>query len=466
MYSRVMCPRSPLPRLAGVRKAVALALLSVFAGSISASALLAQESGGSFGGGAWDEPAGGGSGGGGGGGGGSDWGSSGGTSGHDFAEEARRDEERRARDEERRRREDERRQEEERRRQEEQERLRQEEEARRLAERARKLALPPAQRAQELAWPITPPRPEPSTARDLAGPMAEAERPSSSWASPEPAPLFDPAPSATVIGPVEWPATLCCGLPLALLLLPLAWLLTQNRSVHVPDSQARAYRRSFLAPAPASASKPALALRVSAAFDWSARPELQRELAAMAQRHDLRARPGLHAAALEVSALLARHAPSARYVTWELATGDARSWFTNRTNDLRARFKAELVRNQTTQNGPAYTAKEHEGEGLVVVTVLVASKVRIPEPPQAFSAAALASVIQSIAGRNAGETLALEVIWSPAAEDDRMSSYELESHYPELQKISDAVGRMQCSYCRAPFPKELGRCPACGAPVA
>lgn len=272
--------------------------------------------------------------------------------------------------------------------------------------------------------------------------------------------MFNPAPSATVIGPVEWPASFCCGVPLALLLLPLAWLLTQNRNVRVPD----AYQRPFLAPA--SAPKPALALRVSAAFDWNARPELQRALAAMAQRHDLRSRPGLHAAALEVSALLARHASSARYVTWELATGDARSWFMNRTNDLRARFKAELVRNQATQQSATYTAQAHEGEGLVVVTVLIASKVPIPQPPSQFDAAALASVIQSIAARNPGETLALEVVWSPAAEHDRMSSYELESHYPELQKISDAVGRVQCGYCRAPFPKELGRCPACGAPVA
>lgn len=441
MYSRVMCRH----------KLVVLALLLAVLGP---SALLAQESGGSFGGGAWDEPSGGGSTGGGGGG-GSDWGSGGGG-GSDFADrQAAREEERRRQEEERRLAEEQRRLEEERR--------RREEEERRLAERARKLALPPAERVGELAWPGTPPRPGPGRSRDVAGPMAEAYRPSSSWAAPEQAPVLNPAPSATVIGPFPWPATLCCGLPLAFLLLPLAWLLTQDRRVRVPDA---APGRSFFTPAPAPASKPALALRVTAAFDWNARPELQRALAAMAQRHDLRSRPGLHAAALEVSALLARHAPSARYVTWELATGDARAWFMNRTNDLRARFKAELVRNQATQNSPAYTAKEHEGEGLVVVTVLVASKVRIPEPPQAFNAAALASVIQSIAGRNQGETIALEVVWSPAAEDDRMSSYELESHYPELQKISDAVGRMQCTYCRAPFPKELGRCPACGASVA
>jgi uncharacterized membrane protein len=185
----------------------------------------------------------------------------------------------------------------------------------------------------------------------------------------------------------------------------------------------------------------------------------------MSARHDLKSRQGLHAAVTAVSALLAAQASAARYVSWELATGDPREWFTRRVNDLRARFSHELVRNERAASGPAFVAKEHEGEGLVVVSVLVASKVPITPPPASVEPAALSAVLASLAARRHDQTIALEVIWSPAAEDDRMSSYELEQRYPELQRTSDGVGRVQCAYCRAPFPRELGRCPSCGGPV-
>jgi len=123
------------------------------------------------------------------------------------------------------------------------------------------------------------------------------------------------------------------------------------------------------------------------------------------------------------------------------------------------------VRNQSTEAARAYEAKEYEGQGLVVVSVLVASKVPILVPPGEIVPSALAGVLGAIQRLRPDQTLALEVIWSPAAENDRMSSYELEQRYPELQRTSDGVGRMQCSYCGAPFPRELGRCPACGGPA-
>ena len=63
--------------------------------------------------------------------------------------------------------------------------------------------------------------------------------------------------------------------------------------------------------------------------------------------------------------------------------------------------------------------------------------------------------------------VALEVIWSPAAENDRMSTSELEQNYPELKLIdpNSIAGRIFCAYCSGPFPMELLNCPHCGAPA-
>jgi hypothetical protein len=65
------------------------------------------------------------------------------------------------------------------------------------------------------------------------------------------------------------------------------------------------------------------------------------------------------------------------------------------------------------------------------------------------------------------QMVALEVIWSPAAENDRMSTAELESVYTELKLIdpNSIAGRIFCAYCSGPFPAELLNCPHCGAPA-
>ena len=91
-----------------------------------------------------------------------------------------------------------------------------------------------------------------------------------------------------------------------------------------------------------------------------------------------------------------------------------------------------------------------------------------PNLASGFMTPDAAQIRQSLQDRAAilpQQLVALEVVWSPADDNDRMSSYELEQRYPELQRVSDGVGRVACAYCRAPFPRELGRCPSCGGPV-
>jgi len=418
--------------------------------AMAAAGARAQESGGSFGGSSWDdEPSG-----------SSDYGSSssssdwGSSSSSSSDYDDRADEARRAAEEAARRAE------------EEAARAREEaarieaariEAARIAAERARRLALPPAARVAELSWPPTPaPSSLVSALEDPARPM-DAFRPApGDWPAATVAPASFAQPRGTVAGPIEWGPGFCIAFILWVLSVPITLLIFQPRGPAAP--QAPGKRAPLAGPANLG-----LARRVSIAFDWTARPALQAALAGMAKRLDMRSRDGLHAALRETSALLTAHAGSARYATWELSSGDARTWFQSKTNDARARFKTELHRNAQAQVDRARVARPDEGAGLVVVTVLVASKVPLTSAPSVVSPEALARLFATFAPSRAADTLAVEVVWSPAAENDRMSSLELELFYPDLQRMGDGVGRRQCAYCRAPFPAELGRCPACGA---
>jgi uncharacterized membrane protein len=111
-------------------------------------------------------------------------------------------------------------------------------------------------------------------------------------------------------------------------------------------------------------------------------------------------------------------------------------------------------------------AKREEGQGVVVVTVIVAARGEIPDIAHAAYAEHIRKLIRVLGGLGARRLVALEVIWSPAAEDDRMSTAELEVLYPELRRIDERsiAGRIFCGYCAYPFPAELHECPHCGAP--
>src|SRR5262249_48186327 len=100
-------------------------------------------------------------------------------------------------------------------------------------------------------------------------------------------------------------------------------------------------------------------------------------------------------------------------------------------------------------------------------TLVVAARIEIPDVRSAKDAGELERVLTNIAGLRVGHLAAMEVVWSPAAEDDRMSSLELEALYPDLAKLDESsmAGRVFCDHCSGPYPKELGKCPHGGAPV-
>lgn len=154
------------------------------------------------------------------------------------------------------------------------------------------------------------------------------------------------------------------------------------------------------------------------------------------------------------------------------APGEAESRFKSITSDLRSRFKRESVRNvdgaiANTDVGNI-TAKAYEGEGTVVVTIVLGAKVELRDVHTPNDATEIDGLLNQMSNMFTGKFAAMEVIWSPSVENDRMSSAELEQFYPELRKLDESsiAGRVFCEFCRGPFAMELLKCPHCGAPVA
>ena len=147
----------------------------------------------------------------------------------------------------------------------------------------------------------------------------------------------------------------------------------------------------------------------------------------------------------------------------------AEASFRSAAADARARYKKEVVRGdqagvRRADPGPQ-TARRTEGEGVVVVTLVVAARREIVDVDDPSDTRALRQLLSNLSSMVAHQLSALEVVWSPAAEDDRMSTAELETLYPDLEKIDDTsvAGRVFCTYCAGPFAAELLKCPHCGA---
>jgi hypothetical protein len=98
------------------------------------------------------------------------------------------------------------------------------------------------------------------------------------------------------------------------------------------------------------------------------------------------------------------------------------------------------------------------------VTLAVAARRELPDVGDVHDARRLRAVLEDLAAISSRELVAMEVIWSPAVETDRMSTAELETLYPELRKIDpqSIAGRVFCKFCAGPYAVELLKCPHCG----
>ena len=214
--------------------------------------------------------------------------------------------------------------------------------------------------------------------------------------------------------------------------------------------------------------------QLSLGVDWRARRELQAALSRLAESGDTQSAQGLAHLLRETVLALRRAELSWLYVSQKnvgpIRPQDAEGQFDQLTLSARSAFQQELVRGAggqvTTQAAPEMRANPNEGEGTVVVHLIVASY-RPLATLQGADAAQLRRRSRTLAALTADQLAALEVVWSPAAEDDRMSTAELEQFYPDMRLIdpNSIAGRVFCTYCRGPFAMELLRCPHCGAPA-
>ncbi|MCC6876864.1 MAG: DUF1517 domain-containing protein [Sandaracinaceae bacterium] len=214
--------------------------------------------------------------------------------------------------------------------------------------------------------------------------------------------------------------------------------------------------------------------QLSLGIDWRARRDLQAQLKRLAETGDTRSPQGLANLLRETVLALRRAEMSWLYVGFKgmgpLAPMNAQSQFQQLATGLRAAFQHELVRGGggqvQQQQGPDMQARSNEGQGLVVVHLLIAARRPLAQLANP-DANQIRMALDNRAALTADQLVALEVVWSPAAENDRMSSSELEQNYPDMRLIdpNSIAGRIFCTYCTGPFPMELLTCPHCGAPA-
>ena len=229
------------------------------------------------------------------------------------------------------------------------------------------------------------------------------------------------------------------------------------------------------APGASSASTGARAdvtvLRV--AIDARARKRVQSELARIAGVADTKTAEGRAAMLREVALMLRRLRDSWVYGGAHnepmMAMSSAEICFRGHVDEARGKFKAETVRNEqgaiTRAAAPALHATSDDGPGVMLVSVIVAARHELFTVNRIGDGEDLRKALESLSTMVAGELVAVEIVWMPSAEDDRISSLALEAAYPrpDLIPIAGAlVGKVFCEFCGSPYPAEAISCPSCG----
>jgi uncharacterized membrane protein len=210
------------------------------------------------------------------------------------------------------------------------------------------------------------------------------------------------------------------------------------------------------------------------AVDGRERKFLQGQLDGITKNADARSRAGLMRVLREVTVVLRRARESWLYAgivnAEPMHAPEAAAWFQQHAEDARTRFREALIRNAggatVTRAGEALAAAE--GEGLVVITLIVAARDHLLDFHDLADAEQVRRCLESLGNLTSATLTAVEILWSPAAENQRLGVAELERLYPDVHKIrgSSLAGRIRCASCDGPFPAELVSCPHCGAHVS
>ncbi|CAN5146653.1 hypothetical protein BH11MYX1_BH11MYX1_44710 [soil metagenome] len=225
---------------------------------------------------------------------------------------------------------------------------------------------------------------------------------------------------------------------------------------------------------PALADTDVSVLRI--AIDGRARKFVQSELARIARVADTATDQGRVTMLREVSLTLRRlrdgwvYGGAINEAMDDLAHQKVR--FDHHVDDARVRFREETISNvQGVTAGRVaseYTPRSDEGAGLILVSIIGAARRELYTVGEIASGYDLSNALEALGTLDPFTLIAVEIVWQPAEDTDRMSSIELEARYPPPQLIplqGALVGRTFCLFCGAPFPAELVSCPHCGAPA-
>ncbi len=214
---------------------------------------------------------------------------------------------------------------------------------------------------------------------------------------------------------------------------------------------------------------------VRIAIDARSRAFLQRELMEQGRRANASSKAGLVQLLHLVVRAMQRSQPAWTYAGAKnfhpMSPLQAEAAFRRLASDARAKFTHELVRNDAggVREGQGHGVKrsvEREGEGVVLITLIVAAGREIVDF-EASSRGEVMKVLNDLALLTPQNLVAMELSWMPADETDLMSTATLETLHPDMKLLPGAVGgRRFCGYCSGPFAAELPRCPHCGAPTS
>lgn len=188
---------------------------------------------------------------------------------------------------------------------------------------------------------------------------------------------------------------------------------------------------------------PVLDVQVLAlALDADARRDVQSRLRTIAEAGDTSTKVGLAAMLGQAADALLAHDASFTHAWCDQALSvlpaTAKAHFGDAVSRARHRFPVEVIRNAdgriTRQPAPDLAASTEPGA--VIVTLVVATRSRFSSIPAAPDRAALRAALQQAARVSAADLVAMEVVWSPAEENDRVSVAMLEARHPELQRLS------------------------------
>lgn len=208
------------------------------------------------------------------------------------------------------------------------------------------------------------------------------------------------------------------------------------------------------------------------ALDWRARAHVQKEMNRIAEHSDTSSQSGLVRMLREVTVTLRRNRQSWLYAGASnypiMPREDAEAVFQRAAQRARVGFEHELLRNAdgalTRGEKPELLALAEEGPGVVLITLVIAARHQLVDVHTPEDAEVMRAALESLGELTAGNLVAVEIVWSPAADKDRMSTAELTGLYDVVAiRGATVLGRVYCDYCDRPYTGELLSCPHCGA---